>query len=112
MYIDDCVYGTQLLMNSPVEEPLNIGSSQLVTINQLVDMVERIASVKVSRTYNLAAPKGVRGRNSDNALIIERIGWEPTTRLEDGLERTYAWIYDQIVAADRSGHGRPVPAAT
>jgi GDP-D-mannose 3',5'-epimerase len=96
MYIDDCIKGTKLLMASDVEEPLNLGSDQLVTINELVDMVERIAGVHLRRRYNLDAPKGVRGRNSDNTLILERLGWAPAIRLEDGLEPTYRWIYDQL----------------
>lgn len=96
-YIDDCVHGTQLIMGSDVREPLNLGSSELVTINRLVDLAEEIAGVRLKRTYKLDAPKGVNGRNSDNTLIRQRLGWEPSTRLRDGLERTYRWIYDQIV---------------
>jgi nucleoside-diphosphate-sugar epimerase len=95
-YIDDCIKGTMLLMHSAVEEPINIGSSQLVTINQLVDIVENIAGIKLRRNYNLSAPKGVRGRNSDNTLIQQRLAWQPDTRLEDGMERTYRWIYEQM----------------
>lgn len=97
-YIDDCIKGTMMLMHSAVEEPINIGSSQLVTINQLVDIVEKIAGIKLKRNYNLSAPKGVRGRNSDNALIQQRLGWQPDTRLEDGMEQTYRWIYKQMTA--------------
>ena len=96
MYIDDCVRGTQILMDSSFEDPLNIGSSELVTINQLVDMVEGIAGTKLHRRYNLGAPKGVRGRNSDNTLIQSVLGWEPSIPLLTGLERTYAWIHDCI----------------
>jgi len=96
MYIDDCVKGTALLMQSGMTSALNIGSSELVSINQLVDMVETIAGVRVKRTYNLDAPKGVNGRNSDNTQIRELFGWEPDTRLLDGLEHTYAWIHDEI----------------
>jgi GDP-D-mannose 3', 5'-epimerase len=96
MYIDDCVYGTRLLTESDVTEPLNIGSSQLVTINQLVDIAEKIAGITLDRRYKLDAPLGVRGRNSDNTRIVERLGWEPRISLEDGLEKTYAWIYDQM----------------
>jgi len=103
MYIDDCLLGTQALMASAVVEPLNIGSSELVTINRLVDMVEAIAGVRLRREYNLAAPKGVRGRNSDNTLIRERLGWEPGTRLEEGLAKTYRWIYDEMAPR----YGRP-----
>lgn len=97
-YIDDCIKGTMMVMHSAVEEPINIGSSQLVTINQLVDIVEKIAGIKLKRNYNLSAPKGVRGRNSDNALIQQRLGWQPDTRLEDGMEQTYRWIYKQMTA--------------
>jgi GDP-D-mannose 3', 5'-epimerase len=98
MYIDDCVYGTRAIMHSDIEEPINLGSSEKVTINQLVDIVEGIAGITVQRNYDLSAPKGVRGRNSDNAMIVDRLGWEPSTRLEDGLERTYHWVYDEVAA--------------
>ena len=96
MYIDDCVQGTQMIMNSHIDEPINLGSSELVTINQLVDIVEDIAGVKLQRKYNLSAPKGVNGRNSDNTLIIDRLAWEPSTRLRDGMETTYRWIEGEI----------------
>jgi GDP-D-mannose 3',5'-epimerase len=98
-WIDDCVKGTQMIMNGDYVEPLNLGSSELVTINQLVDLVEDIAGLKLKRRYNLLAPKGVNGRNSDNTLIRKIFDWEPSTRLRDGLERTYRWIYDQIASA-------------
>jgi len=97
MYVDDCVEGTLRIMEGEFADPLNLGSSRLVTINQLVDIVEGIAGIKLKRTYNLAAPKGVRGRNSDNTLIQKVLGWEPTISLEEGLEKTYAWIYDQLL---------------
>ena len=97
MYIDDCVKGTQLLMASDVEQPINIGSSELVSINQLVSIVEEIAGITVRREYNLDAPKGVRGRNSDNTLVQEVLGWQPSIALRDGLERTYRWIYDAML---------------
>jgi GDP-D-mannose 3',5'-epimerase len=96
MWIDDCVKGTQMIMHGDYVEPLNLGSSELVTINELVDMAEEIAGVKLKRRYNLSAPKGVNGRNSDNTLIRKLFNWEPSTRLRDGLERTYRWIYDQM----------------
>ncbi len=96
MYIDDCLKGTQMLMHSDVIEPLNLGSNELVSINQLVDIVEEIAGVKLKRSYDLSAPKGVAGRNSDNTLIKKYFGWEPGTRLKDGLAKTYAWIYGEI----------------
>jgi GDP-D-mannose 3',5'-epimerase len=99
MYIDDCLLGTERLMESGVDVPLNIGSDQLVSINGLVDIIEAIAGVKLERRYKLDAPLGVRGRNSDNTLIKELLGWAPGITLEEGLEKTYAWIYDQMTAA-------------
>jgi GDP-D-mannose 3',5'-epimerase len=96
MYIDDCVKGTEMIAESEIDEPINLGSSELVTINQLVDIVEDIAGIKLKRTYDLGAPKGVNGRNSDNTLILEKLGWEPSIRLRDGLERTYRWIEHEI----------------
>ncbi len=101
MYIDDCLKGTQMILNSEVVEPLNLGSTELVTVNQLVDMVEEIAGLKLRRTYKLDAPKGVNGRNSDNTLIQKLLGWEPSTPLRWGMERTYRWIYDQMAAGRR-----------
>jgi nucleoside-diphosphate-sugar epimerase len=101
MWIDDCVKGTQIIMQGDYVDPLNLGSSELVMINQLVDIVEEIAGVKLKRRYNLAAPKGVNGRNSDNTLILKLFGWEPSTRLRDGLEQTYRWIYDQMAPPSR-----------
>ena len=101
MYIDDCVRGTQLIMNSDVLEPINLGSVEMVTINQLVDIVEEIAGVKLKRKYDLSAPKGVTGRNSDNTLIRRYLHWEPSISLKTGLETTYRWIYDEYVARDR-----------
>jgi nucleoside-diphosphate-sugar epimerase len=98
-WIDDCVKGTQMIMTGDYVEPLNLGSSELVTINQLVDLVEDIAGLKRKRRYTLSAPKGVNGRNSDNTLIRKVLGWEPSTRLRDGLERTYRWIHDQMTRA-------------
>ena len=95
-WIDDCVKGTQMIMHGDFVEPLNLGSSELVSINELVDIVEDIAGIRLKRRYNLSAPKGVNGRNSDNTLIKKVFDWEPSTRLRDGLERTYAWIYDQM----------------
>jgi len=98
MYIDDCIVGTRKIMGSEIEEPINLGSSEMVTINQLVDIVQDIAGIAVARHYDFGAPKGVRGRNSDNTMILDRLGWEPTTTLRAGLERTYRWIYDQVSA--------------
>jgi GDP-D-mannose 3', 5'-epimerase len=95
-YIDDCLEGTLRLTASDVAEPLNVGSDQLVTINQLVDIVESIAGITLKRNYKLDAPQGVRGRNSDNTLIQKELGWEPSISLREGLSRTYAWIHDQV----------------
>ncbi len=98
MYIDDCLFGTDRVMQSDFTEPLNVGSDRLVTINQLVDIVEGIAGITLDRRYKLDAPKGVRGRNSDNTLIQRVLGWAPSITLEVGLEKTYQWIHDQMVA--------------
>lgn len=98
MYIDDCLKGTQLLMKSDFAEPLNIGSDEMVSINQLVDVVEEIAGIKLKRRYKRDAPLGVRGRNSDNVLIRKMLGWAPSVKLASGMEQTYRWIYDQVKA--------------
>lgn len=99
MYIDDCIYGMQAIMASGIEYPINLGSNQLVTINQLVDIVSDIAGITVERHHDLSAPQGVRGRNSDNTLIQKELRWAPSIRLEEGLEHTYRWIYDQLAVA-------------
>jgi GDP-D-mannose 3',5'-epimerase len=99
MYIDDCLEGSVRLMESGVDEPINIGSDELVSINRLVDIAEKIGGIKLKRRYKLDAPKGVRGRNSDNAMIKQVLGWAPSIRLEDGLERTYRWINDQMAGS-------------
>ena len=106
MYIDDCVLGTQMLMNSDCAVPINLGSSELVSINTLVSLVEEIAGVELHRRYNLDAPKGVRGRNSDNAFIREILGWEPSIPLRQGLESTYRWIYDEMIAREQVSQPR------
>lgn len=98
MYIDDCLKGVQMLTASDCIEPLNLGSDELVTINGLVDIVEEIGGVKLERHYDMTKPQGVNGRNSDNTLIKQHLGWEPGIRLKDGLEKTYAWIHDQYMA--------------
>ncbi|UUZ57634.1 NAD-dependent epimerase/dehydratase family protein [Nocardioides sp. B-3] len=94
--IEDCLRGTELVMHGSSGEPVNVGSSELVTINQLVDIVEEIAGITCDRHYRLDAPLGVRGRNSDNALIEELHGWTPSTALADGLEVTYARVHDRV----------------
>jgi GDP-D-mannose 3',5'-epimerase len=96
MYVDDCIEGTLRIMQSEFNEPLNLGSSELVSVNRLVSIVEDIAGIKLKREYLLSAPQGVRGRNSDNTLIREVLGWEPSVSLRSGLERTYKWVYDQV----------------
>ncbi len=101
MYIDDCIRGTLAIAESSILEPVNLGSSELVSINQLVDMVEDIAGVQLERRYKLDAPRGVNGRNSDNTRLRSYLNWEPSTRLRDGLARTYAWIRAEY--ADKYG---------
>jgi nucleoside-diphosphate-sugar epimerase len=105
-YIDDCLEGTLRLMQSDVSEPLNIGSSELVSINQLVSLVEEIAGVTLTRRYDLTAPQGVRGRNSDNSRIQELLGWEPRMPLREGLEQTYRWVFNQVAGAGGSRAAR------
>jgi GDP-D-mannose 3',5'-epimerase len=97
MYIDDCIRGTLDIARSDIVDPINLGSSELVTINQLVDIAEDIAGVKLKRRYNPNAPKGVNGRNSDNTQIRAALGWEPSIKLRDGMERTYRWIHDEYI---------------
>jgi len=105
MYIDDCIQGLEKIMSSNIIEPINLGSSEAVSINQLVDIVEDIAGIKLERKYELDAPKGVNGRNSDNTLIQEYLGWEPSIPLQTGMERTYSWIYDQFRLRERGAAG-------
>lgn len=102
MFIDDCIKGVEDIMNSEtITFPINLGSAEKVSINQLVDIVEDIAGIKLKRNYNLSAPKGVNGRNSDNALIQKMLGWEPSIPLRDGMEKTYAWIHDEIASGKK-----------
>lgn len=96
LYIDECLDGIEKMISVGYDKPLNLGSSELVSINQLVSMVENIAGIKLNRVYNLDAPQGVRGRNSNNDLIDQIVGWKPTQSLEVGLAKTYFWIKDQI----------------
>jgi GDP-D-mannose 3',5'-epimerase len=101
-YISDCLDGTYRLTQSEICEPLNIGNSELVTINQLVDIVETIAGVRLNRRYNLSAPNGVNGRNSDNTKVRALLDWEPTTALLTGMETTYRWIYNTMRVPNRA----------
>jgi GDP-D-mannose 3', 5'-epimerase len=105
MYIDDCIKGIQDIMYSNIEEPLNLGSSEMVSINELVTIVEDIAGYKLKRIYDLKAPKGVRGRNSENTLIKKYLGWEPSIHLRNGMKKTYDWISEQVVNETRSKKG-------
>jgi GDP-D-mannose 3',5'-epimerase len=98
MYADDCVHGTIEVLEGPRIAPINLGSAELVTIDQLVDTVEEIAGAKLRRNYRLDAPQGVRGRNSDNTRFRQTYGWEPSISLREGLEKTYEWISEQVAA--------------
>jgi nucleoside-diphosphate-sugar epimerase len=104
MYITDCVKGIQMITDSKdFFEPINLGSSELVSINQLVSIAENIAGVTLNRKYKLDAPKGVAGRNSDNTMIERVFGWEPDTKLRDGMAKTYEWIKGEYLAKYGSG---------
>jgi nucleoside-diphosphate-sugar epimerase len=109
MYIDDCVKGIDMIThcNDLIATPINLGSNELISINALVSMLEEIAGIKLERHYDLNAPRGVAGRNSDNTFIQQILGWEPDTPLRKGMEKTYAWIKQQY--ADRKA-GKPTPA--
>ena len=96
LYIDECLEGIRRLMKSNFVGPVNIGSEEMVSINQLVDMISRIATKKLIKKYDATKPQGVRGRNSHNQLIQEKLGWKPSRPLEEGLEKTYQWIEQQV----------------
>jgi len=102
MYIDDCLVGTRKVFDSDLTEVFNLGSDEQVSINQMIEIIENIADHKISKNYLLDKPKGVRGRSSDNTLIKENINWAPSISLKSGLEKTYKWIYDQIISGDNS----------
>jgi nucleoside-diphosphate-sugar epimerase len=108
MYIDDCTEGIDLIMHCDdlIATPINLGSAELVSINELVDVAEQIGDVKLKREYKLDAPQGVAGRNSDNTMIKQILGWEPATPLREGLAKTYAWIEQQY--RDRKAGKRTV----
>ena len=97
-YIDDCIKGIELIMHSDIEVPLNLGSNELVTINELVSIVEEIAGGRLNRSYNLSAPKGVNGRNSDNTRMQQLLGWQPSTSLRTGMRATFEWIRHEFEA--------------
>ena len=96
MYIDDCLEGIRRIMESDLCEPVNLGSNELVTIEELGSIVEEIAGTKLKRTHNLDAPKGVNGRNSDNTMILEHLGWAPGIALRDGMRKTFDWIEEEF----------------
>ena len=102
MYIDDCIIGLEKIFNSNNQDIYNLGSSEQVSINQMVGMIEKISNYKVKRKYLLDKPKGVRGRSSDNTKILNDFKWEPTTTLMQGLEKTYKWIYNQILSSENT----------
>jgi nucleoside-diphosphate-sugar epimerase len=105
-YIDDCVEGIYRLMRSDYRAPLNLGQDRLISINELVDVVAALAGKRIGKRYNLQAPQGVRGRNSDNSRLREVLGWEPAVSLEDGLRATYRWIEQQLEAHTEAARAR------
>jgi GDP-D-mannose 3', 5'-epimerase len=109
-YIDDCVEGVRRIMESGVNHPLNLGSSEIVTVDELVDIISRIAGKRIGKIHDTSRPQGVRGRNSDNTLLRACLGWEPSTRLREGLVPTYRWIWSRLVVAGRAV--APVPVKT
>ena len=111
-YVDDCVAGTRLITDGDVADPLNLGSDEMVTVDQLVDLVEDIAGIRLERQYRLDAPQGVRGRSSDNTMIRHELGWAPSISLETGLEATYRWIHDRMSATSPSQRYVAGPSAS
>jgi GDP-D-mannose 3',5'-epimerase len=101
MYVDDCVEGMLRLMSSDYREPLNLGTDRLITINELVDLIAKIAGKRLTRRHDLNKPQGVRGRNSDNRRLRQILGWEPSVSLEEGLNITYRWIENELRDAER-----------
>ena len=97
-YVDDCVEGIYRIMQSDYVQPLNLGSDERITVDELVDLVAKTAGKSIRKQYDTSKPQGVRGRNSDNSLLREVVGWEPGVMLEEGLERTYRWIEAQVGA--------------
>jgi GDP-D-mannose 3', 5'-epimerase len=114
MYVDDVVKGIRLITHADIYEAVNLGSAELVSINQLVDIAEELGGIKLKRNYNLSAPRGVAGRNSDNTKLKAYTGWEPEISLRDGMEKTYRWIYDEFTAKynARTAHKSAVSSFT
>jgi len=102
MYIEDCINGTEKIFNSNINEPINLGSEEQVSINQMVDIIEEISGTKIERKYLLEKPRGVMGRSSDNKKIIEELAWSPTIKLKTGLEKTYKWIFESIKSGENT----------
>jgi len=100
-YIDDCVEGIYRLMRSDFREPLNLGQDRMITIDELVDIVAKVAGKHIAKQHDLSKPQGVRGRNSDNSLLRKVLDWEPVISLEEGLGRTYEWIRGELVKSGR-----------
>ena len=98
LYIDDCISGTKQIFESEYSDVFNVGSEEQVSINQMIEIIEDIAQYKVEKNYQLDKPKGVRGRSSDNTFVSAKISWKPKHSLKQGLEKTYSWIYDEIVS--------------
>jgi GDP-D-mannose 3',5'-epimerase len=110
-FVDDCVEGLFRLMRSDYPHPLNLGTDRLISINDLLDLVARIAGIRVEKRHDLTAPQGVRGRNSDNSRLRQVLGWEPSISLEDGLVKTYEWIYGELEKQERTPRSRQRVAA-
>jgi nucleoside-diphosphate-sugar epimerase len=110
MYVDDCVEGLIRIMASDYREPLNLGTDELVTIDELVDLVARIAGKRITKRHNLSGPQGVRGRNSDNSRLRKVLGWEPSVPLEQGLAVTFEWIEAQVRSKDSASTVIPIAA--
>ena len=102
MFINDCLEGTKRIFNSDLSDVYNLGSNEQVSINQMIDIIEEIADYKVKRNYLLEKPKGVRGRSSDNNNLKNQLNWVPSISLKSGLEKTYKWIFDQIISKENS----------
>jgi nucleoside-diphosphate-sugar epimerase len=110
MYIDDCLQGVTRLMASDHRDPINLGTERLVTINELVDIISKIAGKSIGKRYDLDKPQGVRGRNSDNTKLRQVLGWEPLITLEQGLNITYHWIEEKLCATSDITNSKPATA--
>ena len=102
MFIDDCIEGTEKIFHSNIQDPINLGSEEQVSINQMIDIIEEIAETKLERKYLLDRPKGVKGRSSDNEKIIKELKWSPKIKLRVGIKKTYDWIYKSIISGENT----------